>query len=227
MAPQVKDKNCQYKVQITEVKFRVCYIDVSPDIIVGHAEALKTVPAIYPFTRSEIKNFSVAKGSYNVNIDDVFQGDIPTRLIIGLTSASAFSGDYEKNPYNFRHCFVDFLAVYVNSVSVPGKPLQPNFDETKGANYISAYHNLFTGMGKEDLDLGIYCTRKDFAQGYTLFVFHIEPHINSVHHEAPMKKGNLKIEMHFAKPLEDSTNLLVYANFPSFFEVDQARNVIL
>lgn len=75
-----------------------------------------------------------------MNIDDVFQGDIPESLVVGLVSSRAYSGDYTLNPYNFQHFNCNFAAFYVDGKSVPTNPKEPNY--SKGT-YISAYLSLF------------------------------------------------------------------------------------
>ena len=48
-----------YKVAITDIILKVCTVQVSSGVIIGHAEALKSSPALYPFNRSDIKVYSV------------------------------------------------------------------------------------------------------------------------------------------------------------------------
>ena len=52
------------RLKITEAILKVCYISLNPDMLVAHNEALKTSPALYPFWRSDVKSFSIAKGSH-------------------------------------------------------------------------------------------------------------------------------------------------------------------
>lgn len=64
-----------------------------------------------------------------MNIDDVFQGDIPESLVVGLVSSRAYSGDYTLNPYNFQHFNCNFAAFYVDGKSVPTNPIEPNYSK--------------------------------------------------------------------------------------------------
>ena len=93
----------KYKVIITEVMLKAAMVGIHPDILKSHARALKDIPAIYPFNRTDVKTFAVPKGQYNVNLDDIFQGKIPNRLVLGMVSADAYAGDLTKNPFNFKH----------------------------------------------------------------------------------------------------------------------------
>ena len=98
----------------------------------------------------------------------MFQGELPSRVVIGFESSGAYTGDYKKNPFNFIHYSIEFLCMYANGQSVPSKALQPEFDSN---SYIEAYHTLLSGMGTKMRDAGVYCSREDYGKGYTLVVF--------------------------------------------------------
>lgn len=96
---------------------KCCYVKINPGVIIGHSEVLLKQPAIYPLRRSDMKCFTIAAGQFHMNIDDVFQEDIPESLVVGLVSSRAYSGDYTLNPYNFQHFNCNFAAFYVDGKS--------------------------------------------------------------------------------------------------------------
>ena len=63
-----------YKLVITTAVLTVCYISLKPNLILAHDEALKIKTAIYPFWRSDIESFNVAKGSLNYMSDNIYHG---------------------------------------------------------------------------------------------------------------------------------------------------------
>lgn len=111
-----------------------------------------------------------------MNIDDVFQGDIPESLVVGLVSSRAYSGDYTLNPYNFQHFNCYFAAFYVDGKSVPTNPIEPNY--SKGT-YISAYLSLFSGKGTNTTAHPFSLSREDYARGYCLYMFDVNSTYNS------------------------------------------------
>ena len=158
----------KYKVITTEVMLKAAMVGIHLDILKSHASALKDKPAIYPFNRTDVKTFAVPKGQYNVNLDNIFQGKIPNRLVLGIVLADAYEGDLTKNPFNFKHYNFDFMCLYANGQSVPAKALQPKFSSN---TYIEAYQTLFSGMNIHGKEAGIACSRNDYPKGYTLVVF--------------------------------------------------------
>ena len=76
--------NKKYKVVISEVMLKAAMIPIHADILKSHARTLEDTPALYPLLKTEVKTFAVGKGQYNVNLDDIYQGKIPNRLILAM-----------------------------------------------------------------------------------------------------------------------------------------------
>ena len=79
----------KYKEIIVEVMLKADVVGIHSDILKSHARALKDTPAtaIYPFNKTDVKTFAVPKGQYDMNLDDIFQGKIPNRLVLGMVCA--------------------------------------------------------------------------------------------------------------------------------------------
>ena len=116
-----------------------------------------------------------------------------------------------------------FLAVYVDGRQVPAKPLQPNFGT---GSYIRSYVNLFSATDKQSQDEGNGLSRDDFSQGYTFFGFDLTPDGCDGGCFHLTRKGNLRIEMHFATALGQTVNVVVYGEFEAVLEIDKGRNII-
>ena len=101
--------------------------------------------------------------------DNIFHGKVPSKLIIGMVSNSAYSGDFSKNPFNFQHMNANYLEVTVDGQPVPNRPLKPNFEEK---NYVASYLSLL------DSDLnrkkGIIIRLGDYPGGLIYRVFLVE-----------------------------------------------------
>ena len=151
--------------------------------------------------------------------ENVYLGVLPKRVVLCYVDNDAYNGTYAKNPFHAKHNKLNFPALYVDGQQVPAKPLQPKFG-------VRSYLKLFAGTGKMFQDEGNDITRQEFAERYTLFAFDITPdccdgpHFNLVH------KGNLRVEMHFDDPLEQTVNVIVYGEFEAVLEIDRNRNVV-
>ena len=216
-----------YKVIIMDAILKVCKVSVSPDVMVAHADMLKTVTAKYPYYRTETKTFNISQGQYNFNIDNCFNGRIPTKLTLVMMKSMAYAGSYNLNPYNFIHNNIDYLSLDIDGQTVPSKPLRPKFSKQGGQNYISAYQSLFSHMWNKNEGNNI--VRSDFPDGYSIFVFDIEADIEEkFKNMLPLiKTGNLKIEGHFEEPPGEAVTILLLAKFPAQFEIDETRSILI
>lgn len=51
-----------FQVVIEDIVLRVCKLQINPGLIYGHAEILQKTPALYPYTRTEIKIMAIPSG---------------------------------------------------------------------------------------------------------------------------------------------------------------------
>ena len=74
-----------FKVVITEAILFVRRVKVASCIILGHAAGLKHSSAKYPIRRIDCKVFSIPRGFSSFNPDNIFLGEIPKRIVLGLS----------------------------------------------------------------------------------------------------------------------------------------------
>ncbi|XP_033639055.1 uncharacterized protein F54H12.2-like [Asterias rubens] len=192
----------------------------------GHMKALQKGTAKYPLKRNLCKMVSIPRGNLSLTQDHIFLGQLPTRIVVGCVSNEAFNGRYGKNPFNFQHFNVNYLTVHLDGEQIPYTPLKPNYTAPGGGNYIRAYHTLFSGTDKTYQDDGNTITREDYKGGYTLYAFDLSPDLSIGGHLNLVKHGNLRLDVHFANALDQTINVIIYAEFNNILEIDQSRNVI-
>jgi hypothetical protein len=206
----------EYKVEILDVILNVCYVKVSPGILLGHAEALKIGPARYFFDDSVIKTYAIAKGQFSITADDLFQGEVPKSLIITLVDSDSLNGSLSKNPFNFKNLNLNFCGFYIDGQSCPSQPLQPDFANDR---YTEAYLTVVNEMTLNGLKFD------EFKKGYTIYLFDVKQTSKEV--LSVRKKGHTRLEIRFSEALPDPATLLVYAKFDKEMRVDESRGVTL
>lgn len=214
----------QYKLHLLEASLYVKKVKVSPDVKIGHAQALMTSNAKYPIERVAVKVYSIPRGLRVSNQENMFLGQLPKFVVIGLTDNDAFSGDYVKNPFNFKHFDANFIALYVDGEQIPSKPFQPNYANTH--NSVREYYSLIQATGRHLKDKPLIIDRSDYSRGYTLYAFDLTPDQEAGDHFSLVKTGNMRLEMRFSVPLPDTVNLIIYAVFENVIEVSQQRAVL-
>lgn len=170
-----------YSIKLEEVILRVCKCKINPAVILSHAKLLETNTAKYPFKKSIVKMYSLAKGLLNISFENMFSGTRPDRLYIAFVSSQAVAEDFTKNPYNFQHYNINQIALYSDGIPVGNTPIKLTFDTTSGDSIVSAFVNLFDNAGKWLFDGGNAITRKDFAEGgNVIFCFDWNPLLSRV-----------------------------------------------
>ena len=164
-----------YKLTIEDAELIVCYLSLNPSMIVVHNERLSKGPALYPYLKSSVKAFAIAKGSHTWAMDDIFHGFVPSKLIVAFVSSAAYSGDFTKNPFNFHHFDLNYLEFSKDGRSIPASPFQPKFT----ANTAAAGQYLDTGYIREFLSLfkneypqlnSTFIEREDFPGGKLIHI---------------------------------------------------------
>ena len=81
-------------------------------------------------------------------------------------------------------------------------------------------------MGWHLKDLPLSITREEFNNGYSLFVFNLNPG-EDTDALSPVSNGNLRLEMRFRVLLPHTTTLIVYACYDSVLEINTRRQVLV
>ena len=224
-----------YYFDITDAYLNVCMVEVSPGILVGHGAALKESPALYPYYQSDVQAVSISKGLQNFSIDNIFQGDIPSDLIVGLVSEAGYIGSYDKNPFNFQHFNCNYCGFTVDDISVPAQPFEPLFKDEKeeteltkkqNASYNEAYLSLFGRKyhSKETVPI----SREEYPFGYCLYKFQLSENDKEEEDYVSLpRRGQTRLHFRFSKPLPESVTAIIYAHFPKMMHIDESRNVFV
>ena len=103
-------------------------VQLSPAVRMGHVKALEKTRCKYPVRRVEVKVDTVPTGNMNYVQDNMFLGQLPKRLVIACVDSDALNGAIGKNPFDFKHYKINFVALNVDGRQIPTKPLQPDFE---------------------------------------------------------------------------------------------------
>jgi hypothetical protein len=210
-----------YRINIVKAVLRVRKVRVAPVVSLGHAAALETGNAKYPINRVECKTFSIQTGMQSVTQEQVFQGQLPSRIVIGCVDHDAFDGMYTKNPYNFKHYKMTKLSLEVDTLDGT-KTIVSDFDNGLIAE---GYMSLFIGARKAFKDEDLDVTRDDFVGGFALYCFDLTPDLGESDHYSLVKNGSVRLHLSFAEALRQTINVIVYGEFQNVLEVDRNRNV--
>ncbi|KAK3736565.1 hypothetical protein QZH41_003140 [Actinostola sp. cb2023] len=216
----------EYQIIFTSIKLKVRKVKIANHVIVAHESALSKVPAVYGVPRSVCKSITIPGTTPSLVKDNVFNGQIPKRLIVFMNKSTATNGNYTSNPFNMDLFSISSIGVYVDGEQMPSKPLKLNLTGTNKM-YLESFQTLFTGTGKYHDDAGNLITRDDYHKGYGFFVFDIRPDGCDVSEYLGLRqRGTLSIEIVFSTALTEAINLFCIGEFDNIIEIDRERNVL-
>ena len=212
----------QVKVEIKKAILYVRRVDINPTVFNAHQAVLQRSPAVYPIKRVVVKYFQVPRGSTSSNQENLYTGQMPTRLIVGCVDSAAFNGAFNKNPFNFQNKNIREIGIHLAGVKEPIRPLRPNFPDQSLMSYIS----FLTGVGLWGRNEGCGFNRREHSQGYCLFAWDLTAYLSTGSDHFQLKKDtSMRLEMLFSEPLTHPTNVVIFAEFENMVMIDSDRNV--
>ena len=115
--------NPAFKIKILDCKLYVRRVTLNPSIFIGHAKGFEINTAKYPIRRVVTKAFNIAANTFNVAQENVFSGQLPSRIVVGLVDNAAYNGSCTHNPFNFKNydltqikILIDGQAQYIKTI---------------------------------------------------------------------------------------------------------------
>ena len=205
-----EDLDC--KLIIEEIFLNVCKVAVNHLVMMGHAAGLEITEGKYPMQRTDIRTFNISENSYGTTLEDIWQGEVPSCLTIGMVKSEAYSGAFDLNPFRFEHFNVASTGFYVNGEPTPRPAFSLYVDN---GDYLQGLLSLYRISGKlmENTDIGI--TRESYREGYNLLGFNVDPTTSADFRYLGMpKNGHTKLNIRFKSHLEDPVTLILFVTFP-------------
>ncbi|KAL4223814.1 hypothetical protein ACF0H5_017279 [Mactra antiquata] len=216
-----------FKVVIDEMVLNMCKVQVNPAVVFCHSQKLQKTNAKYPYVKTEVRLAAISQGQVNFNIDNVCQGIRPNKIIVAFANSQSVSGSYKSSPWNFQGFGLTELTVSVDNIPVLGNPMRLNFDAKSGTDTAEAFHWMFETTGKWLKNEGNDLSQSDIAKGFAVYSFNIEPTYNDRNFLTLVKQGIVRVSANFANPLPTPVTCIVYTEGVGYFEVNQARDVIV
>ena len=209
-----------FKLRILSARLWVRTKMVSPNFLLAQETMLRKHNFRIPFNMVEMKTASITQGLTSIELDNIFTGTMPERVVIGLLSDACVNGASGANPFHFHHFDLCHVALLVNHVQFPRQAYEPNF--TTG-DYIREYYGLLEGIGLDTGNKAIDLTPEEWASSLPLFIFRLNPcGLPSL-----PQVGAARLVLKFRTPTPNVITVMIFSEVPTIAEIDQYRNLIL
>lgn len=208
-------------LQITEALLFMDLVRIDPDLCIQIERELLHQKAVYPYKKSEVRNFTIAQNSNSFQLDNVVQGILPEFVIVCFVHNDAYLGDTSKNPFNFQHFKLTNFNASVNGVELAPRHL--DFDYTKtNPRSAHAYFTLFDQLNVRKLDRGNQITKELYDGGMFMLGYDLTADHNSTCNNR-LESGTLRLDAKFAANIPHAITVLVYLQFDSYLLIDSNR----
>ncbi|XP_053208503.1 uncharacterized protein F54H12.2-like [Panonychus citri] len=180
----------------------------------------------YYFQRNEVKSYHLVSGFAANSIDNVYNGQLPRRVIIGFVSDKSFNGEIQTDPFKFEHGNIKEIAFVVNGIKIPASAYKPDF---KNSIYVREYYNMFRSMNQENGIPKINIKYKDYAKNHPLFVFDLSDDGTLTNESGTLsliKRGSARIDIQFTDALTTGLHMIVFGVHDNVLQIDSSRNII-
>jgi hypothetical protein len=180
--------------------------------------------ALYPVNHVVTKTFSLSSGTSTVDLESVFVGQLPTKILMGMCLNEAYYGSYKHNPYRFHHFKLSYAVLNVEGKQIPYQGLRPDLDANQMTD---VYFSLMRSCGLYPYDWSNGIDHETYIGGSTLFAFDLTPDDggDGVAYWTPRRYGTVKCSLRFREALAQTVTLVVYGQFDNVVRIDGNRAV--
>lgn len=209
----------EFRIHIENASLFIRKCEISSSILIAHEKALDQSLAQMPFTRTEVKTFTLSSGIKSITIPNAVNGALPTRIIMCLVSNSAFNGDLKKNPFHFKNYSLNHLSLVENGTQVPSSAYVPNYEKNI---YARNYMSLFSDMGQLDTNV----TFEEYKTDLCFYAFDLTQDMSAGSPFANIvRNGDISVHLKFDSDLSETITLIMYLEFHALIEIDKSRNI--
>lgn len=219
-------KNYRIKIHMIKVQFRV--VEVDDSIAKAQTAALQSLtrPAVYPYTRTELKTFPIAQKETNVNLQNCNQGFLPNRSIVCFIKTSTFNGQRTTDPFNFQPFNIRYYNWMRNGTCVSGTPYSFTKEDLDNVQVSRIWRDLLDNAGIKNDNNGLTFNHHDWVKNCCFFVHDFSPGCDGGDTPRPIYWGEDTLQIQFAEGNPGIT-IMIYNSYADQYYVGRDGAVAL
>ena len=222
--PEFKD--IEYNFIIEKMALYVPALRVNPELSPLLESQIDVAPARYFFDSLELKQWPVPQGTLTRNFKKVFEGLLPSKILIGLYGQANFSGDRTTSPLITEATDLRQITLYLNGLAV--REHRPKFDE---GLYMETYRKFLDWMNGSRSRY--FVDYESFSGGYQYFCFDMlencpESNPCEVNSGAGVidvqgQRGYMDIQLDFKTAVDKDCVMAVFYISPDAVDITKSR----
>jgi hypothetical protein len=221
VAPGQNQENDTYHIIFSDFYLTYDRVSLDPALLNNIEKRLaKMENAIFPITRGIVKTRNIPAQEHNVLWQNLYTGQLPETVIIGMMDTRAFNGAIRQNYFNFQHFSMESISLRVNSQAIPSVPITTDFNN---AEAIRAYRHFFDNIGVDITNSPSLVKYGDFLAGTTLIPFDLTPDKCATEHNHKKQTGMIEVDIRFRGALANCVTLFAFCVFNDKFLITGPR----
>jgi hypothetical protein len=210
-------------VKILDAILTVPQYRVDADILASIEQTLTKSNILIPVVKTQMKVFHVPAGLHSKSLDNLYPGQSPGRITLGLTTHSAYSGSYAEDIHKYENFNISEIYLTINGRKFPSTGYQTNFP---GDNFNSAYLSTFHALHTYKRNKSHGISREQFKDGMCIFSFDVSAD-NSFGEGALSTRdsNNYGLSITFGAALGAPVSIIIMAEIESIITVNKHREV--
>lgn len=210
-----------YKIEVREMKLFIKKVEVLESINLALEATVGQYAAKYPLRRTIVTSLQVTPQRRLLPMNNIFQGQIPKRMIVACCDTDAFHGTLSKSPFRFQHYGIQSIKIVAGGQTFPSQPLRLDFASN---HYVQAYMQLLDALSLANDNKGNCITKENFVESHTIFGFDLSNDGEDNCHWELVKEGNTCLEIEFGPDLPQvGVTVIVYGEFDNLLTLDRNR----
>ena len=186
-------------------------------------------PMKFYYPLAAVKQYHLTPGIFHYRVDDLWSGQIPTKIIVGFVAADNYNGTYVTKPFYFNPGNgIQGIEFYKNNANIG---IQRAFDidiGPGGSDKHVAYRGLSAAVhgGGDAAARSLPFSITEWTRGKFFYGIDLTPDGDDAgHHRYPTENGTVGMQVTFRAGLNDPLIMLVYSSFQDSASISQARRI--
>ena len=217
------DANPHFNLEVTDIKWYVKKVNPVESISLALESALMRNTVKYPVRRIQVKTLHLTAGRQDTPTNNLFYGQIPRRLVVGLVANDAYHGAFNRSPFNFQNFNARSIQIQAGGKSYPPNPL--TFDYVNN-RFVRPYVQMCEDLGLTTNHKSNWIGLDEFKDGDCLYVFNLSADEPTTDNWQLVQDGATSISIIFNAiiPL-GGARLICMAEFDGLISIDRFRHV--
>ena len=220
--------NTNFKYVIQDCQFMIRREEVSSTALLAIESRLAKDMASYYYPLGGVKPYNLAQGIFSYRADDIFNNQLPIKLLVAFTRSTSFNGTYASSPFYLNPTDeIEHVEFFKNGVRLGQQRTQPINLAAAGTDIHIAYRELNKAVNGARGGSGLPYPVSQFRLGLFFAALDLTPDgCDDMSHRYPTELGAVSVYVKFRNQLPHALEMLVYGVFQEELNINQSRAVI-